>query len=61
MPTEAQETRQEPPQQHQETPRVAETPRGGETPRGQTTSTMSEEESVSEWEIERQKVNLILG
>lgn len=36
--------------------RGGETPGEGETPRGQTTSIVSEEESASEWEIDRQKV-----
>ena len=41
-----------------DTPRDGETPRDEETPRGvHTVSTMSEEESVSEWELERQKVS----
>lgn len=46
---------------HTPSPQVAnesvnETPR---TPRGQTFSTATDEESVSEWEIERQKVKQI--
>ena len=41
-----------------DTPRDGETPRDEETPRGgHTVSTVSEEESVSEWELERQKVS----
>ena len=66
LPTEPQESRHDTPQdgephigvpQGREVLVGGETPREGETPRGgHTTSTMSEEESVSEWELERQKV-----
>ena len=56
-PSEPQEPREDTPvvksvSQVGETPREDETPRGGHT-----VSTMSEEESVSEWELERQKVS----